>query len=292
MSLNSIKISVIIPFYKGKKWLKEAIDSVLNQTYSNLEIIVINDGSIEDISDLEIRYKQKVCFIKVQNGGAGSARNIGINNSTGTYVAFLDSDDLWLKTKIEQQLNFMIENNFVWSHSDYIRFSDNNFKEVYVKAKLLGQIFPKCLVWNPIATPCVIVKTDVLKLDSLGFEVGKIAGEDNYLWEKLGERYELGYIPIALSKVRIHGENSAFQAHLQLKGRGETLDRMKLKKHQFENKFLYYYLYAILIYCKYTFYLFYLFFKNNNSEPKNFDYVFKPLYGIAYIHFRIIRYFI
>jgi glycosyltransferase involved in cell wall biosynthesis len=102
MSLNSIKISVIIPFYKGKKWLKEAIDSVLNQTYSNLEIIVINDGSIEDISDLEIRYKQKVCFIKVQNGGAGSARNIGINNSTGTYVAFLDSDDLWLKTKIEQ----------------------------------------------------------------------------------------------------------------------------------------------------------------------------------------------
>ena len=292
MQNELIKISVIIPFFKGKGWLEDALKSVLNQTYSNLEILVINDGSIEDITDLESKFNEKVSFLNVTNGGAASARNIGISKSSGVYVAFLDSDDIWENTKVDEQLKYMEKNGFVWSHTDYTRFKADNANNVYVSAALKGHIFPKCLVWNPIATPCVMVKKDILTIDNLGFEVGKKDGEDNYLWEKLGERYELGYIPSALSKVRMHGKNSAFQAHIQLKGRGETANRVRIKKYEFKSTVFYYYLLIVLIYCKYSYYLIEVLLKKINREPADFEFIFKPLYGFAYLNFRIIRFFI
>lgn len=291
MQNESIKISVIIPFFKGKEWLDDALKSVLSQTYQNLEILVINDGSIEDIADLESKFNKQVSFFNVTNSGAASARNIGISKSTGVYVAFLDSDDIWENTKVEVQLKYMEKNDFVWSHTDYTRFKADTTNHVYVRAALMGHIFPKCLVWNPIATPCVMVRKDILISDNLGFEVGKKDGEDNYLWEKLGERYQLGYIPSALSKVRMHGKNSAFQAHIQLKGRGETANRVRMKKHEFKSAFFYYYLLTVLIYCKYAYYLIEILLRKINREPADFEFIFKPLYGFAYVNFRIIRLF-
>ena len=287
--IDTIKVSVVIPFYKSKDWLTEALTSVLAQTHTELEIIVVNDGSAMDISELEVLFNSQVNFIHVPNGGAAAARNIGIANSSGTYVAFLDEDDLWLKSKIEAQLHFMEKNNFVWSHTDYYRFKEGTPNEEYVSAALSGHIFPKCLVWNPIATPCVMVKRDVLLQHNLGFEVGKKVGEDNYLWEKLGEQYELGYLPSALTKVRMHNQNVAFQAHLQLKGRGEAVERVRLKKHSFGNSILYYYFLAVLIYCKYAYLFTASIIKRMHSVPERFELVFKALYGIAYLHFRIIR---
>jgi glycosyltransferase involved in cell wall biosynthesis len=289
MQPESIRVSVIIPFFKGKKWLSEALKSVLSQTYSNLEIIVINDGSSEDITEVESSFSDKVIFVFVPNGGAALARNIGIANSTGEYIAFLDSDDIWINTKIKDQLYFMEKNGFVWSHTDYIRFNDFNAKEIYVSAALEGRIFPKCLVWNPIATPCVMIKKDILTSGNLGFAVGKKDGEDSYLWEKIGEKYELGYFPSALSKVRIHGKNSAFQAYIQLKGRGETAIRVRLKKHEFKYKLIYYYLLLVLIYCEYAFKIGASISRKFNSDPSDFEYIFKPFYGFAYFNFRIIR---
>ena len=286
---DAIKVSVVIPFYKGKEWLKEALTSVLSQTYTTLEIIVVNDGSNEDISELTKIYIKQVNFIHVTNGGAASARNIGISQSTGTYVAFLDSDDVWVSTKIEDQLHFMLKNGFVWSHTDYTRFIDGTIKEVYVSAAIYGKIFPKILVWNPIATPCVMVKTDALIRDNLLFEVGKEVGEDNMLWEKLGERYELGHLPSALTNVRMHGNNAAFLAHLQLKWRGETVERVRLKRGTFSNIFLYYYFLVVLFYCKYANQFFVFIVKKLNSKPARFEFLFKLLYGFAYLHFRIIR---
>ncbi len=289
MQNESIKVSVVIPFFAGKDWLKDALESVIHQTYSNLEIIVINDGSTEDLTELELIFNERVTFIHVPNGGAASARNIGIAKSTGEYIAFLDSDDIWVNTKVKDQLYFMENNDIVWSHTDYIRFSNFSANEVYVSAKLMGQIYPMCLVWNPIATPCVMLKKDILIHDNLGFQVGKKDGEDSYLWEKLGEKYKLGYIPSALSKVRIHGKNSAFQAHIQLKGRGETSKRVRIKKKSFKNSIHYYYLLAVLIYCEFAFKFGESLAKKFNSKPSDLEHIFKPLYGFAYLNFRIIR---
>ena len=94
---NSI-ISVIIPVYNVEKYLSRCIESVLNQTYRNLEIIIVDDGSTDDSLNICRRYEKKDKRIKVihqDNGGLSSARNKGLMNSTGEYISFVDSDD-WL----------------------------------------------------------------------------------------------------------------------------------------------------------------------------------------------------
>ena len=97
-------VSVVIPFYANANWLCEAVDSVLAQTYGNYEIIVVNDGSKEDVSDFLKKYGDKIKYYEKENGGAASARNEGIKRAEGDYIAFLDSDDLWTPQKLSVQL--------------------------------------------------------------------------------------------------------------------------------------------------------------------------------------------
>src|SRR5690554_2836035 len=98
------KVSVIIPFYNGVEWLCEAVQSVLDQTYKNFEIIVVNDGSPEDVSGLLSKYGNKIIYRYKENGCAATARNLAMEIATGEYLAFLDSDDLWLPAKTEKQI--------------------------------------------------------------------------------------------------------------------------------------------------------------------------------------------
>ena len=104
-------VSVIIPYYKKKKFFKKSINSVLNQTHKKIEIIVVYD----DENTLDLNYIKKICkkdariklYINRKNIGAGFSRNYGIKKSKGQYIAFLDADDLWLKNKLQEQLYFM-----------------------------------------------------------------------------------------------------------------------------------------------------------------------------------------
>ena len=114
-------VSVIIPYYKKKKYILNSITSVLNQTYENFEVIIIYDD--ENKNDLnfiqEIAKKDKRISI-IQNSktiGAGESRNIGINNSKGKYIAFLDADDTWQNEKLIKQINFMRSNNYEITHT-------------------------------------------------------------------------------------------------------------------------------------------------------------------------------
>src|SRR5687768_8169523 len=106
--MNQPLISVIIPNYNYGIYLGQAIDSVLKQTYSKVEIIVVDDGSTDNSQDILIKYKEKITFIKQANKGVGAARNTGVKNSSGEFVSFLDSDDIWLPTKLERQLEVML----------------------------------------------------------------------------------------------------------------------------------------------------------------------------------------
>ena len=116
-------VSVIIPFYKKKFFIKETIFSVLKQTYKNLEIIIIYDDQncddlkfIKEIGTLDPRIS---IIINLKNLGAGNSRNVGIIASKGSYIAFIDSDDIWKKDKIMNQINFMKNNNILASHTSY-----------------------------------------------------------------------------------------------------------------------------------------------------------------------------
>jgi len=116
-------VSVIIPFYKKKFFIKETIFSVLKQTYKNLEIIIIYDDQncddlkfIKEIGTLDPRIS---IIINLKNLGAGNSRNVGITASKGSYIAFIDSDDIWKKDKIMNQINFMKNNNILACHTSY-----------------------------------------------------------------------------------------------------------------------------------------------------------------------------
>src|SRR5690554_960556 len=110
-------VSVIIPFYSRSDWLEEAVESVLNQTYDKIEIIVINDGSKENLNKFLKKYGKKIIYYTQENRGPGAARNQGMKIAKGKYLSFLDSDDLWLSNKTERQIFFMEKENVVWSHT-------------------------------------------------------------------------------------------------------------------------------------------------------------------------------
>jgi len=97
-------ISVVIPTYNRAHCLKDAIDSVLAQTYQNFEIIVVDDGSTDDTMGKLARYKTDIRYLYQKNGGASAARNLGINEANGKWIAFLDSDDTWEPDKLKFQL--------------------------------------------------------------------------------------------------------------------------------------------------------------------------------------------
>lgn len=102
-------VSIIIPVYNGSNYLSEAIDSALNQTYSNIEIIVVNDGSNDDglTEAVALSYQNKIKYISKPNGGVSSALNVGISEMTGKYFSWLSHDDKYTPTKIESQVNIL-----------------------------------------------------------------------------------------------------------------------------------------------------------------------------------------
>lgn len=115
------KVSVIIPMHNSSKHIEECIDSVLNQTYPNIEVIVVDDNSSDNSIDIvESKNDDRVKIIKLnKNVGAANARNIGIDASTGELLCFIDSDDYWVLNKLEKQVEFIVHNNYAFIYSGY-----------------------------------------------------------------------------------------------------------------------------------------------------------------------------
>ncbi len=100
-------VSVIIPTYNRAALVVQAVQSALNQTYTNMEIIVVNDGSTDNTPEILKEYEGKIKYVYQERSERSKARNEGFRHSTGSYIAFLDSDDLWLPTKIEKQVEVL-----------------------------------------------------------------------------------------------------------------------------------------------------------------------------------------
>ena len=116
-------VSVIITYYKKKPFLKKTLKSILNQTYKNYEIIFVFDD--EDKNDLKfvkqnlLKFKKKKLIINNKNLGVAKSRNLALKNSNGSYVAFIDSDDIWKKKKLSKQIKFMKRNSCDFSFTSY-----------------------------------------------------------------------------------------------------------------------------------------------------------------------------
>ena len=123
--MNKIKdlVSIIMPSYNSGRFIAETINSVLNQTYSNWELIIVDDCSSDNTGEIIKEYKKRYSNIiyKVleKNSGAAIARNEALKLAQGKYIAFLDSDDIWMPEKLEKQIDFMKKNNYSFTYTDY-----------------------------------------------------------------------------------------------------------------------------------------------------------------------------
>ena len=125
-------ISIITPSYNSAKFISQTIDSILAQTYQNWEMLIVDDCSTDNSNDIINEYIEKDSRIKLikleTNSGPANARNAGIKEATGEYIAFLDSDDIWLPQKLEKQIKFMSKHKLDITYSSYETIDEQNKK--------------------------------------------------------------------------------------------------------------------------------------------------------------------
>jgi len=193
------KITVIVPVYNVENYLNKCLDSLINQTYKNLEIIVINDGSTDNSGKICQEYAQKdnrIIYIEKENGGQSEARNMGLDRMTGSYVTFVDSDD-WVELDyvevlynklIEYQADIAVGNYYLYNEQEGIFyfhiFGNSYYEKVYDNVSIFENFYESEHMKN-FALICVggkLYKSDLFR--ELRFEVGKL-GEDGYLNQKI-----------------------------------------------------------------------------------------------------------
>ena len=140
---NSELVSIIMPSYNTGRFIKESIESVLAQTYSNWELIIVDDCSPDNTDDIVAPYltDDRICYIKNEkNSGAAVSRNRALREAKGKWVAFLDSDDLWHPDKLEKQIAFMVENDYKFTYTDYrIQLNGEWLPYVYTGPKVVNK---------------------------------------------------------------------------------------------------------------------------------------------------------
>ena len=210
-SKKNTLVSVIIPTRNSEKTIKKTISSILNQSHKNLEIIVIDDGSGDDTLEILNKFKDKILLVKLNKKVlAGEARNVGIVKSKGDLIAFCDSDDIWLKNKISEQLDFMYENNFDIVCCNAISSRDNIQKPMYINFIYTQISFQDLLNKNYIINSSVLVKKKIFtKSNFYPTSNYFYSYEDYFTWLKISLKHKVGFLD---KDLLIYKDNPRFSA--------------------------------------------------------------------------------
>lgn len=189
-------VSAIIPTYNREKTICRAIDSVLNQTYKNIEIIIVDDGSTDDTLKLLKKYGSSIKVVNQCHKGANAARNRGIKEAKGEYIAFLDSDDEWLPQKTHMQLDYLEKKGKQVCFCPYklvadkIQIIPGNYADVDIYENDINLVLSR---GNVIGTPTLIMKKSIL--DDVGlFNESMQRLQDYELCIRIAKKYEIGYV--------------------------------------------------------------------------------------------------
>lgn len=207
--MNSPIVSVVIPTYNRREWLLEAIDSALAQTYSNLEVIVIDDGSTDGTGEALTRYGERIGYLWQENQGESAARNRGIEMARGAYIALLDSDDVWETHKLQRQVAVLEAEPEVGLAFCLATMIDQNGEAL---PGLMGTVsaqpeltFANLCLGNFVIAggSTAVVRRDILKKIG-GFDIQIQYGEDWDLWLRMILETKFVCIPEPLAKIRLH----------------------------------------------------------------------------------------
>lgn len=186
------RVSVVIPTYNRSRALVRALESVFAQTEPVLETIVVDDGSTDDTQAVLAGFGSRVRAIRKSNGGAGAARNAGIEAARGEFVAFLDDDDAWLPEKNREQVRILDARPEVGITSSGVLFIDAEGRPDYVQSwSDEGRAFDRVLFHNPVVTSSVLVRRSCLQGFSARFRTDIAPVEDWELWIRLCARHEI-----------------------------------------------------------------------------------------------------
>jgi glycosyltransferase involved in cell wall biosynthesis len=207
---NSPLVSIVIPVYNGANFLKDAIDSALAQTYSNIEIVVVNDGSTDEgkTRDIALSYGDKIRYFEKINGGVSSALNVGIKEMKGEYFSLLSHDDVYFPKKIETQIKFLADNRLplAITYTDFccINSSSEITSEFRVR-KIKPKSFKIEFILGGLLHGCSLLIPKKCFEISGNFSEALIATQDFDLWFKFAEaNFAFYHIPEILVKWRLH----------------------------------------------------------------------------------------
>lgn len=207
-TINNILVTVLMPVYNGEEYLHQAIDSILNQTFTNFEFIIINDGSTDNtLSIIQSYNDQRIKLINnPQNLKLIKSLNIGIDNAKGKYIVRMDADDVSLPNRIMEQVKFMEQNPSVGLCGTWV--GDPNDEKALIKyATEHNEIKFRLLYQCHFCHPSVILRTSVLKEHKLYFDANYIHAEDYHLWVQLAKATQLANLPQKLLNHRNHPES-------------------------------------------------------------------------------------
>ena len=208
MNYSNILVSVVMPCFNDEEYIKDSINSVLGQTHTNLELLIVDDASSDKSVEIINEYKDPriKLFLNDENQGAAYSRNVALRAAKGEYIAFLDADDIWLPNKIEKQLNFMIQNSYHFTYTMYsVMDEKGKDTDIYVfgPKKITHRKF---LHANYVGCLTVMYKKNIYPDLQIPFDILK--RNDYALWLKLSEREPCFLLKEILARYRRRTSNS------------------------------------------------------------------------------------
>lgn len=223
------KVGVVIAVYNSEKFVEEAIESILNQTYQDFEIIVVDDGSTDESADIIKSFNDKrIIYMYQENQGHADAKNKGVLRSKGKYKAFLDSDDVWLPEKLEKQVAILDSNPeiaLVYSDCYYADVRGKVMARAFKRAKPFRvAVFSQLFLSNFIPFSTVVVRKEIFEKVGL-FNPKYFIAPDYDLFLRIAKHFKIEYVDLPLAKYRIHKANISKNFILNSQETIEILDK-------------------------------------------------------------------
>lgn len=222
---SALIVTVVVPYHGRPEWLADAVASVVHQSLSDFELIIIDDGAADPAGLLPIDARIK--YVRQHHAGPGAARNNGLRQARGEYVAFLDADDVFEPRKLEIQVAAMRRRpEIALSHTSYYTMTaDGTVVDRVKSASFSGRVYPEIIAHCPIATPTVMVRRELILDWGIEFEEKVPYGEDLAFWIRAAKHGDILGIDAPLTRVRLHGQNAALSPQTQYRAGMEVLAR-------------------------------------------------------------------
>jgi glycosyltransferase involved in cell wall biosynthesis len=212
-------VSVVIPAYNASLFIAETLNSVIKQTYPNIEIIVVNDGSSDNTDSVISAFSSEINYLIQTNQGVSAARNKGLSIATGKYICFLDADDWFFPNNIEKKVDLLEKDISIALVHGIVDVTDSklNSSGSQLKGKS-GFILNELLNYAPPAIPCpsnAVIRTSILK-ELNGFDENLSTSADYDLWLRIAKDNKVGFIDKLSIKYRQHDANMFSNIALQI----------------------------------------------------------------------------